>query len=961
MNKRVFFCTTLTLISLSLHAAGGYQIVENKATLPLLNPALSERKVLKIRLDNGLEAQIVSDPGAKQSAAALSVESGSWNDPKEYPGMAHFLEHMLFMGTAAYPKEFEYMQFIADNGGLVNAYTAPDKTVYMFSINNEAFGGAMDRFSHFFIDPLFSPSCIGRELHAVDQEHSKNIENDAWREYMILKETGNPGHPNSAFSTGNAKTLSGIPQSALKKWYEANYSATKMHLAVLSPLPLEQLTQVVVNDFSKIPTRQKQPLPAYLAMSSPAQKGHITYIKPIKDIKRLSLVWELDQTLANDNEKKAVELIAYVLKNSSKNSLLEELKQEKLAEEIEIVGDRFGKSHMLFRIDIALTKQGVAQIDTLVTRCFQAIARLKETNVPATLFNEMKTLAKLSYQYQSREDAFQTVMRQADEMVNEDLATYPEKTVIPTTYDATYISSFLQALTPEQCMFFVQADPALSGVTPDKKEKWMNAEYAVQKVPTEKMVLWATAAPHPQIGIPAANPFVPTQLALLPTHPEAAQTPQLVVDDSLCRAYYAQDSRYLVPETALFVGIKTPLIDGSTKHIVLTDLFSKALNEQLSSTLFFAETAGLSAQFGEQDLKFCIAISGYSEKAPGLLKEIAQTLRKVATTPEQFELFKQSLVSNYDNASKELPFRQAVDMVTHIIFNNAPLAQEKLKAIKAVTYDEFKQFAAQLFKTAYIEAMVYGNLGKTDAQQLCTDVKNQLAAAPFPKDQQARKRVLVLPDKHGPYMITQATERQGNGVVLLLEEGPFSLEKRVAQQILGKALHDAFFDTLRTKQQTGYIAKAWDTEVERQLLQFFAVQSNSHHPSDLLARFELFLEDFVTNFQERLPAERFETMREAQIVSLKKPPENLFLMARRLNDLAFNYDGDFGLIDKFIDSLSKLTYQQLSTDAHNFLSRKNQRRLAVLMEGVLPPEKDFHYERTTHEDMRGLGTYVTWK
>ena len=109
----------IALLSLKLSAKTplSYEKVEDQTQLQILNPQLSERKVAKLRLSNGLEAYIVSDPGIQQSAAALAVEAGSWNDPKEYPGMAHFLEHMLFMGTKAYPSEFEYMQFINDHGG----------------------------------------------------------------------------------------------------------------------------------------------------------------------------------------------------------------------------------------------------------------------------------------------------------------------------------------------------------------------------------------------------------------------------------------------------------------------------------------------------------------------------------------------------------------------------------------------------------------------------------------------------------------------------------------------------------------------------------------------------------------------------------------------------------------------------------------------------------------------------
>ena len=150
------------------------------------------------------------------------MEVGSWSEIQlNTPVWPTFWSICSSWGTKAYPDESEYMQYIGDNGGKVNAYTASDRTVYMLSVNHEGFAGALDRFSHFFIDPLFSPHCIERELLAVDQEHAKNIENDNWRQYFVFKETGNQNHPNSKFSTGNADTLRGIPQKAMQNWYEA--------------------------------------------------------------------------------------------------------------------------------------------------------------------------------------------------------------------------------------------------------------------------------------------------------------------------------------------------------------------------------------------------------------------------------------------------------------------------------------------------------------------------------------------------------------------------------------------------------------------------------------------------------------------------------------------------------------------------------------------------------------------
>ena len=935
-----------------------YQEVQDATVYPILNPTLAKRETAKLVLDSGLQVLVISDPGAKQSAAAVCVEAGSWHDPKEYPGMAHFLEHMLFMGTGAYPEETEYMQYISDHGGKVNASTWPDRTIYMFSINNDAFSGALDRFSHFFIDPLFQTSCIERELHAVDQEHSKNVENDGWRQYMVFKETGNPLHPNSGFSTGNAKTLGGIPQEALKKWYQSHYSAEKLHLIVFSPLPLDELKLHVVDTFSKVPQRSGYQHTFPELLSSGQQRGHMIFLKPIKDLRSLSLMWELPSAFA-DWEKQPSSLIAYILNAESENTLIGELKREKLAESLKASYDLHGKGKLLFTIDINLTPQGVLQAEAIITRVFQTLARLKENPLPSYLFDEMQKMAILNYQYQSREDAFSFITQHAHDIFDENLETYPEKMRVPSTFDPAFISSFVRALTPESCIYFFEVDPEKVSIQPDRKEKWMGAEYTIREIPQEKLALWTKIAPHPQISLPPHNPFLPSFSGFQAAREvdENSPTPTLLINDDWGKVYWADDRTYLVPEVFASFALKTPLVDGSPKAECCGDLYVKALSEKLSSTLSAAERAGMNSEFAFDNLKFTITLYGYHFKAPLLLKELLSNLRTVQPTKEQFDLFKQSLISSYENRAKDLPVLQASELLESILYNHAPTSAEKVAALRTLTYEDFNAFCKALFKTSFTEGLVYGNMQVAQVEALWEEIKS--STSPLPLAEQHKAQLLLLPETRGPHLIAQSTPRQGNGVVLLLEQGPFSFEKRAAQEILSTVLRESFFDTLRTKQQTAYIAKAWALERERQLLQFFAVQSSTHHPRDLIGRFELFLEDFLSKFSSTLPQGRFEEMRKMQIDTLNMPPENLFSMGKRLTQLAFEYDGDFAWIDRKIAATRELSYDKLLLFAKEFLSRSNLRRLAILMEGVTSHEHDFHYESISKEEICDLGTYST--
>jgi insulysin len=210
-------------------------------------------------------------------------------------------------------------------------------------------------------------------------------------------------------------------------------------------------------------------------------------------------------------------------------------------------------------------------------------------------------------------------------------------------------------------------------------------------------------------------------------------------------------------------------------------------------------------------------------------------------------------------------------------------------------------------------------------------------------------------------MIVESTERQGNGTLLLIHEGAFSMEARATQQILSAALQDDFFDTLRTKQHTGYIATTWDAEIEEQLFQIFGVQSITHEPAELLARFDLFLEEFTRELQEKVPLERFNTLKQTLVKELDMPPENLPGKAALLHHLAFEKRGDFQWLQKRIQTVQSLSYDSFVKRADTDLSRQNHRRIAVLMEGVLPTQNQLRYEQISQEKIRDTGSYISAK
>lgn len=929
-------------------------------TLPIHTYSLQNRKTSKIRLPNNLEVWIISDPLAEQSAAALSVNIGSWQDPLEYPGTAHFLEHMLFLGTKKYPNEDEFMSFVSQGGGQSNAYTFTDRTVYAFSICHDKFLNAVDRFAQFFIDPLFNPSGLQREIHAINQENDKNLENDLWRGWMVFKETGNPKHPNYLFSTGNKNTLANIPRKIVKEWHRQHYSSDKMHVVLYSSLPLDVLEQLAATTFSLIPNNE-QPLPIIdQTVMSPDQLGSIIYLEPIQMKKQIGFIWELPEELVNDDTHSA-RLLAYALQSRASNSLFEYLQKDGLVEDISASILRLSKKQALFQLEIQATQKGITEIDSMIKQTFAVLQSLQQSSIPRSLFEEQKALATLKYSYQHRTNAFNYVMKHVDALLTESLSTYPERTTVAVEYNPSKINKLLSHLQLSNCLTMVTAPKSLTGITPTHKEKWLGGKYTIEKLelsPNSK-----SRVVSENIGIPKNNPFLPDKLQLTALDKEHLSKPswdaKLLTKDKSGILYFLQDRHYLTPKVACYFGIKTPSLNPSPYSHMLFDLFLISLEDELTPIMYQAKKAGIKLEAGVKDLQLQVVVEGYSDKIDHLIINAFDTLSNFSLSSEKFTRNKEKLLQSYYNRIERLPIFLSQEVVSHILYPDSHRTHSLISYLQELDYDSFTLFLDTCLQKNYIEGLISGNYTESDALALWEKILAKIPQNEFRFEEHHKKNILLLNSTAGPYKIIERTNRQGTAIQLLLQSGPFSFDNLASAKIFENIVKQPFFTTLRTQQQVAYIAHSHTQLVENQLLHFFSVHSSTHHGDELLARFELFLEGYVKDFSACISEEDFLQVKEMLMQKLQVPPVNLFDFTKRLHALAFTYNGDFAFYDKLYVALQNLTYQSFQEYITSLLSRNNRSRLAVMIEGPLPTEKDFIYKITDIAALKKVSSYYS--
>jgi insulysin len=942
------------------------RVIEDGCTLCVKTPCLAERKTLKLKLDNGLEAYLISDPGVTDAACALACDVGSWYNPAERPGLAHFVEHVVFLGNRAYPGESEFQTYIEENGGRTNAYTTDQYTAYIFSVQDTALEGALDRFSHFFISPLFNLDSMRREQRAVDEEFQRTIENDDRRQIMVLKALGNPDHPFSRFGAGNALTLGTTTSEEIRSWFESHYSADLMHLVVLSSSPLERLRSMVERCFERIPNRKVGPFKTSGCQFCERTKGQVLYVQPVQQLREVTLVWELSYDHLTDLQTHAADLVTFVLGHEGERSLLAQLKEEGLAQELRSGLMRLRNersSTYLLMIDIDLTQGGLQACDHVIARCFQMLATLAAEGIPFYLQEELATTRRLAYEYQSRKQPFEAASSLIDALVQEDLATFPQRSLIPSQYDAEAVHAVLGQLTLDDCRIMITAPPAKTGFACTECERWLGVPYALRPVTEEEKREWQRLAPNVNLGIPPPNPFMPNDPKTYYRGDVRAVVPTPIEFSSDNHGIYflAADQLYLVPEIAWrFRILSAAAHPGEPESAVLLDLLAMSIRERLAKTAYSAKAARLSFAIEPRPEGIDLAVDGCNEKALVLFEQIIEAFTDGVPTPEEFDRYREVLRKDYENFSCKEPIVQATTLMRHLLHAEDVTPAAKLKAVRQVSYQDLLLFFETFRDNTYVMGVLFGSMEPQEGWKVVEKVTKQLQRDPFLVAQHSLPGVLCMPEDKGPFSVAKRVRSQGNAVVLAVDQGPFSFKKRGAQQILAVAMEAPFFHELRTRQQTGYLVSSWSQEIEEHLFSFLGVQSNRYDGQELLARFELFLEQFLQGLDAgNFTLEKFETIRRTLIRQLQEPPKNPAEMGDLLATLAFDHDAKFDWLSRRIRGLQSLTYEEFVGLARDFLGRANRQRLAVVAEGHLADEP-LKYRRVRSADqLKQMSFYRT--
>ena len=288
--------------------------------MPALNPPRPHTETLA----NGLRVTLRHAPDLKRCAAALRVAAGSHDVPLAWPGLAHFLEHLLFLGTERFAADQGLMAFVQRHGGQVNAQTCERSTDYFFELPPQAFAQGLERLADMLAHPRMKLDDQHREREVLHAEFIAWSQDAAAQQQLALMDGLSDAHPLRGFHAGNRDSLL-VPkpefQQALQDFYQRYYQTGQMTLSLAGPQSLDEL-RLLAKAFGNVIARgekvaQQAPTPLMAGASNSYQQvgEH-----------RLDLLFALEALPASSAE--ALGFLCHWLNTAKPGGLLAELRKQ---------------------------------------------------------------------------------------------------------------------------------------------------------------------------------------------------------------------------------------------------------------------------------------------------------------------------------------------------------------------------------------------------------------------------------------------------------------------------------------------------------------------------------------------------------------------------------------------------------------------------------------------------------
>lgn len=880
-----------------------------------------------LTLSNGIRVLLIHDANAQKSAAALAVNVGHFDDPSDREGLAHYLEHMLFLGTEKYPKVGEFQSYISQHGGSNNAWTGTEHTCFFFDVTPSAFDNALDRFSQFFTAPLFNSEALDKERQAVESEYKLKLNDDSRRLYQVHKEVVNQQHPFSKFSVGNLETLGDRNGESIRDeiidFHYQQYSADLMTLAVVGPQELDQLEQWCREKFSSVPNHHLAGKSVEVPFCDESSTGVRVHVEPIKEIRKLILTFPLPG-MDEHYQSKPLSYFAHLLGYEGEGSLMLALKEQGWITSLSAGGGTSGSNYREFTVSCALTPDGLEHLDDITQAVFSYIDLIRNSGLDEWRYLEKKAVLESAFRFQEPTRPMDLVSHLVINLQHYQPQDAIYGDYMMTGYDEQLLKTLLGYFSVENLRTTVIA----KGLEYDKTAKWYFTPYSV-KAFDEQQLSKFTAPSDLSFSLPSKNPFICYEL-----DPQGVETtsnvPQVIEELPGFKLWHLQDSEFRVPKGMVYVAIDSPQAVANPRKIVKTRLCVEMFLDSLATETYQAEIAGMGYNMYAHQGGVTLTVSGFSKKQPELMRLILERFARREFSQQRFDTIKQQLLRNWRNAAQDRPISQLFNALTGILQPNNPPYAVLADALETIDVEELPNFVDSILSELHVEMFVYGDWNKTDALTLGDTLKDALRV----KNQQYEEslRPLVMLGKSGTFQREVFCDQEDSAVVLYYQCDDTSPKSIALYSLANHLMSATFFHEIRTKQQLGYMVGTGNLPLNKHPGIVLYVQSPNAAPAELVSSIDEFLNAFYMVLLE-LDEYQWHSSKRGLWNQISTPDTTLRSRAQRMWVAIGNKDIEFNQREKVLEELKGLERADMIRFVVNELKPRTANRLIMHTQG----------------------------
>lgn len=928
-------------------------------------PINDKRDVIGINLKNGIKIVLISDPETKTSSCSIGVKAGYLQD--KFEGTAHFLEHLLFMGSSKFPEQNTYHSYVQMCGGIDNAFTGDNITCYFLELESEFLEKGVEMLSWFFREPLLDMKHINSELEIINSEHEKNLLSDTWIMDDIFKIFIKKSKY-SNFGTGNLTSLKDITKEDIMNFYNTYYTTDNIFVCIVDTNPLKIIKKKYLKYFDDIPEKK------YSGSSDRFLKDKLNLIddniivfKSMSQYNFLNLYVILSYEQNNQLDYQLINLISHLLGSEYIKSFCYYLKENNIANFVKTSVDYHYDYEAIISINITLIEKSISNIDKICIYFNSLLNKLSKIDVKdfIKIYENYRKINLLQSLYHNKMDSSDVSNDIIENLINgEKSLCVIRKNYIP-EYNSNIFNRYVALLDEIQIKITTNLN-----INKRKEDKFLESKHYKTKYYLSNYIC-DSLDPKIDFEINNITEFsdITIKSDIISSTINKKELPKLIFKNDTREVYLVEHNKYEKPMINITVIRKNSAFIDRNNNIIISiynSLCLRILNYYLDTISNYKMYFSMNIS----DEYLILNFNGLDYVMNRFINDIVYKISFYSieinpNTTKYFEEIKRDIKENLINLKYNSPYTLCLKYFSMILSKDF-MPEEAINYINNLTFDSFIQQLNKLllFEKEYF--IIVGNLKNCPDAFYCEDsviknameyvdiiilntlrYKNNLTELLYKTDHPILKSKDTLKNniyQEFNYILSKSQinpkeinnclidcylikkyDLQISNDIINNQQLKIIFKDRLIYGLISDLINEPFFDKIRTIDKLGYIVKStfkYHTYLNNAVLFLCYIVQSNYHLDDIYKSInefnKIFYQDFINNNDKF--KNMFVTLKKSKLLDLDKNPTNLDEESMIYLSAIINKYGIFNYDKLNIEILETITFSEFSESVKNIFN-----------------------------------------